>query len=63
MILEDDCPYEAQDDGRLAIDDVRNVYVDQFNLRSNKEATEKQSCITKLSVTDEFMASERVNPV
>lgn len=37
MILEDDCPDEAQNDGRLAIDDVRNVYVDQFNLRSDKQ--------------------------
>lgn len=63
MILEDDCPYEAQNDGRLAIDDVRNVYVDQFNLRSNKEATEMQSFISKLSVTDEFMASECVSTV
>lgn len=56
MILEDDCPYEAQDDGRLAIDDVRNVYVDQFNLRSNKETTEMRSCTTKRSVPDEFVA-------
>lgn len=47
VILEDDCPYEAQDDGRLAIDDVRNVYVDQFNLGSNREVTETQSCISK----------------
>lgn len=39
MILKDDRPYEAQDDGRLSIDDVRNVDVDQFDLRSNKEST------------------------
>lgn len=36
VVLENDCPYEAQDDGRLAIDDVRNVYVDQFNLRGSR---------------------------
>ena len=28
VILHDDRPYEAQDDGRSSIDDVRNVYVD-----------------------------------
>lgn len=28
VILKDDDPYEAQDDGRFTIEDVRNVYVD-----------------------------------
>lgn len=32
MILENDCPYQAQDNGWLSINNVRNVYVDQFNL-------------------------------
>lgn len=32
MVLENDCPYEAQDDGRLPINDIRNVYVDEFDL-------------------------------
>lgn len=32
MILENDCPYQAQDNGWFSINNVRNVYVDQFNL-------------------------------
>lgn len=34
VILENDCPDEAQDDGRFPINDIRNVYVDQFDLEN-----------------------------
>lgn len=43
MILEDDGPYEAQDDGGFTIHDVRNVYVDQFDLRTNKSTLQYES--------------------
>ena len=33
MILQDDGPYEAQDDGRFTIHNIRNVNVDEFDLR------------------------------
>lgn len=43
MILQNDRPYEAQDDGRFTIDNVRNVYVDQFDLqRKRTRYQEKQ---------------------
>lgn len=36
MILQDDGPHEAQDDGRLSIDDVGDVDVDQFDLKAQR---------------------------
>jgi len=32
VVLHDDRPHEAQDDGRPPVHDVRNVHVDQFDL-------------------------------
>lgn len=37
MILENDRPYEAEDDGRATVNDVRNVYVDKFDLRQKQD--------------------------
>lgn len=37
MILQNDCPYEAQDDGRFPINDIRNVDVDEFDLGRKQE--------------------------
>lgn len=32
MTVEDDGPYESEDDGRPSVHDVRDVYVHQFDL-------------------------------
>lgn len=32
MTVKDDGPYEAEDDGGPSVDDVRDVYVHQFDL-------------------------------
>lgn len=39
MILKNDCPNEAQDDGRFTINDIRNVYVDYFDLKGKEQQT------------------------
>lgn len=36
MTVEDDCPYEAEDDGGSSIYDIWDVYVHQFDLDENK---------------------------
>lgn len=43
MVLQNDCPYEAKDDGRFAINDVRNVYVDEFDLGRTETLLEETS--------------------
>lgn len=64
MILENDCPYEAQDDGRFSIDNVRNVYVDEFDLQTSRNNV-RTSCTGRLSsqwlkdFTDFFFRKER----
>lgn len=39
MTVEDDGPYESQDDGRSSVYDVRDVYVHQFNLVKQNRKT------------------------
>lgn len=34
MEVHDDGPDQPQDDGGLAIHDIRNIYVDQFDLKA-----------------------------
>lgn len=37
VILQNDGPDQTQDDGGFPINDVRNVYVDQFDLGRKQE--------------------------
>lgn len=42
VAVEDDGPHESEDDGRPSVYDVRDVYVDQFNLvKHNRNISNK----------------------
>lgn len=55
MILENDCPYEAQDDGRFTINNVRNVYVDEFDLRTKQDITEEKQILVETEQSYNFL--------
>lgn len=39
MEVHDDGPDQPQDDGGFAVHDIRNIYVDQFDLEGPKKTT------------------------
>lgn len=55
MILQNDGPYEAQDDGRFTIDNVRNVYVDQFDLQRKHTRYEGKQIFVEAELSHHFL--------
>lgn len=56
MVLQDDGPDEAQDDRWFSIHDVRNVDVDQFDLKSWKHSLKLKVSFNHLNINNLFIS-------